>query len=106
MDGMTTLHEQLYNMRSEEAKQDFIGLVLDYDPTTYVATIEQRNKFAVGDEVEVFRPSYDKLKFRIEAIEDEQGDPIEVAPHPRQLLRIPIPFPVSPYDMLRKITTD
>ena len=106
MAGMTTIHEQLYNMRSEEPTQEFIGLVVDYDPDEMVATIEQRNKFFVGEEVELFGPTFDPIKFRIERIEDDHGQELDSAPHPKQHVRIPIPFPVEPYNILRKIKSD
>ena len=106
MAGMTTIHEQLYNMRSEEPSQEFIGLVVDYDPSTLLATIQQRNKFSVDDDVEVFGPGYDPIKFRIESILDESGQLVDTAPHPKQLVRIVIPFTAEPYDMLRKIKSE
>lgn len=103
MEGMTTIHEQLYNMRNEIPTQEFIGLVLDYNEETFEATIEQRNKFLPGDEVEVFSPNFETMKFRIEEIQDEDGHILDAARHPKQILKIFIPFKVSTYDMIRKI---
>jgi len=103
MEGMTTIHEQLYNMRNENPTQEFIGLVLDYNEETLEALVEQRNKFLPGDEVEVFSPNFETIKFRIEEIYDENNVLLDAARHPKQLLKIWIPFKVSPYDMIRKI---
>jgi len=103
MEGMTTIHEQLYNMRNENPTQEFIGLVLDYNEETLEALVEQRNKFMPGDEVEVFSPNFETIQFRIEEILDEEGTVLDAARHPKQLLKISIPFKVSPYDMIRKI---
>ncbi|QMS86035.1 U32 family peptidase [Candidatus Xianfuyuplasma coldseepsis] len=103
MDGMTTIHEQLYNLRSEQPTQEFIGLVIDYNPNTLMATVEQRNKFVPGDEVEVFSPSMEKLKFKVETIWDEDGTELDAARHPKQHVKVLIPFPVHPYDMIRKL---
>lgn len=103
MEGMTTIHEQLYNMRNENPTQEFIGLVLAYNEETFEATIEQRNKFLPGDEVEVFSPNFETMKFRIEEILDEDGTVLDAARHPKQRLKVFIPFKVSPYDMIRKI---
>lgn len=103
MEGMTTIDEQLYNMRSENPTQEFIGLVLDYDEDEFIATVEQRNYFSPGDEVEVFSPNFEPLKFRIEEIEDEEGTLLDAARHPKQKLKIFVPFKVSKYDMIRKI---
>lgn len=103
MEGMTTINEQLYNMRSENPTQEFIGLVLDFDEENFIATIEQRNYFKPLDEVEVFSPNFEPLKFKVEEIKDEDGAVIDAARHPKQILKIFIPFKVSKFDMIRKI---
>lgn len=102
MAGMTTTDEQLYNLRSEQPTQSFIGLVLDYNPNTKIATIEQRNHFETNDLVEIFSPRFSPVSFKVDAIQNEDNDIIDVARHPKQRLRIRVPFPVAPYDMLRK----
>ncbi len=100
--GKPTENEQLYNVRTEKPTQEFIGIVLAYDEKTHIATIEQRNYFTIGDAVEVFGPGFKINYFSIEQILDEENNPLEVARHPRQLLKINIPFEVNPYDMIRK----
>jgi len=90
-------------MRSENPSQDFIGLVMDYDPETFIATIQQRNRFVPGDYVEVFSPNFEPMKFKVDDIIDEDGNPVDAARHPLQILKVFIPFKVSKYDMLRKI---
>ncbi len=102
MAGMTTTDEQLYNLRSEQPTQSFIGLVLDYNETTQKALIEQRNYFETGDLVEIFSPRFTPVSFRVANITDCDHQEITVARHPKQQLWIPLPFPVKPYDMLRK----
>jgi len=103
MMGMTTIDEQLYNMRSEQPTQEFIGLVKDYDEENLIATVEQRNYFLPGDEVEVFSPNFEPMKFKVEEIKDEEGNLLEAARHPKQILKLFIPFKVTKYDMIRKI---
>lgn len=103
MDGMTTINEQLYNMRSENPTQEFVGLVHDYDEETFIATIEQRNHFLPGDEIEVFSPNFNHLQFKVEEIKDTEGNILDAARHPKQMLKLFIPFKVSKYDMLRKV---
>lgn len=100
--GVPTENEQLYNIRSEQPTQEFIALVLDYDEKTKAALVEQRNYFTVGEEVEVYGPNFRIKDFTIEEIYDENNNHIEVARHPRQILRIPIPFTVNRYDIIRK----
>ncbi len=105
MEGMTTIDQQLYNMRSENPSQGFIGLVHSYDEENFEAIIEQRNYFVKGDAVEVFSPNFESLKFRIDDIKDIDDNLLDAARHPKQLLKIFIPFKVSKYDMIRKIKT-
>ncbi len=99
-EGDPTIEQHLYNMRSEKPTQTFIGLVLDYQEG--YALIEERNKFEKGQLAEVFGPAIHK-EFVIEEIINEQGESIEVARHPRELLKIKVPFEVRKNDMIRKV---
>lgn len=103
MDGMTTINEQLYNMRSENPTQEFIGIILDYDEKTSIATVEQRNYFKPGDHAEIFSPNFENIKFLIESIKDKDDNTLDAARHPKQILKIFVPIRVSKYDMIRKI---
>ncbi|MEJ8786347.1 peptidase U32 family protein [Peptoniphilus sp. HCN-40583] len=85
---------------------DFVGVVLDYDPETKRATIEQRNRIFVGDEVEVFGPGKDYFTWTIEDMVDQAGTPLEVANKARQVFTAAIPRPVEAKDMIRKKVED
>jgi putative protease len=64
--------------------------------------VEQRNKMSVGDEIEVFGPYTDYFTQKIEVMLDEEGQPVESAPHPQQILKIRMAQPVSEKFMFRK----
>lgn len=99
------LEEQYYMGRIEVSNQDFIGVVLDYDEKTEEAIIEQRNFFKTLDEVEIFGPKINNYSFRIEYIKDEDGNLLDAARHPRQIIRIPLKKKVEKDDLMRvKIT--
>lgn len=66
----------------------FVGLVRDTDEKSGLTTVEQRNKFSVGDTVEIFGPHTAYWEETIEEMYDEDGEPVESAPHPQQILRI------------------
>ena len=66
----------------------FIGLVRETDETTGLTTVEQRNKFSIGDTVEVFGPYTPYYEETIREMYDEEGNPVQSAPHPQQILRI------------------
>ena len=85
---------------------DFIGVVHDYDEATGIATIEQRNHFRVGDTVEFFSPQYGFFQQEITEMWDKNGEPITVAPHAQQMVRIPVVHPVYDMDLMRKQVGD
>lgn len=102
LEGMPGVEQQLYNMRSERPTQLFVGLVMAYDEKTGIATIEQRNNFKEGEDVEMFHPSGLLEPFKVMGMTDEDGMPLDVARHPKQIIKLKVPSPVEPYAMLRK----
>ena len=93
---------QIYDNSSYIRDYDFVGLVLDYDPKSGVATVQQRNRMFVGDSIEITGPGRDYFVQTIEWMKDEDGNSIQSAPHPQQVIRMPVRQPVKPYDILRK----
>ena len=97
-----TFREQMYQPGEKLRKYDFVGTVLDYDSDTGIATIEQRNHFKIGDEVEIIGPGGVFFTQVIEEIRDQSGVQVDVAPHPLEILHIPIKHAVQPFYLLRK----
>lgn len=94
-----------YNNREEISNQDFLGLVHTYE--NEIATIEQRNHFKIGDEVEFFGPGMEPFSMKIKEMEDEAGNPLEVARHAQQIVRFKTEKPLKPFAMMRiKIPVD
>ena len=93
------VNEQYYLGRQEYSNQDFLGLVLSYE--NGVITLEQRNIFKVGDEVQIFGPTHETYTFKIEYILDEEGTSIEIARHPQMIVKINSPYKVEKNDMMR-----
>jgi len=104
-EGIPSYQEQMFNNRDEHPTQEFIGLVMNYDDDTQVVTLEQRNHFRVGEKVEFFGPKMATHVTTIDSLSDEFGKPLEVARHPKQLVKFKVPFKLSPYDMMRKHKT-
>lgn len=94
--------EQLYTSSSYIRDYDFVGLVLDYDKDTGVATVEQRNRIFVGDEVEVFGPNKDYFNQIVEKMWNSEDSEIDVAPHAQQIIKIKMDKPVEAWDIIRK----
>ncbi|WP_352418548.1 U32 family peptidase [Proteiniborus sp.] len=97
-----TGNEQLYASSSYIRTYDFVGLVLDYNYDTGIATIEQRNRIFAGDEIEVFGPNKEHFNQVIEKMWDKDDNEIEVAPHAQQIIKIKMDKPVETWDILRK----
>ncbi|WP_034327377.1 peptidase U32 family protein [Alkaliphilus transvaalensis] len=95
-------NEHLYTDKSYVRNYDFIGMVLDYDHNNKIVTVEQRNRFFQGDQIEIIGPHKELVKTVIEKMWDEEGKEIEVAPHPKQIVKMKIDKIVEPYDLLRR----
>ncbi|MGF7059963.1 peptidase U32 family protein [Brassicibacter mesophilus] len=100
--GKPSGNEQLYTSSSYIRTYDFVGLILDYDVETSIATVEQRNRIFLGDEIEVFGPNKEHFTQKVERMWDDKGNEIEVAPHAQQKIRIKMNKPVGTWDMIRK----
>ena len=63
--------------------------------------IEQRNKFCVGDTIEIMKPSGENLETVVKAMYNEEGEAVESAPHPKQVLWLELSEEAEQYDLLR-----
>ncbi|QQJ54255.1 U32 family peptidase [Staphylococcus pseudintermedius] len=101
--GTPGYEEQMFgNESSKKAPFDFIGLVLDYDKDNQMATIQQRNHFKPGQEVEFFGPEIQTFKQVVDTIYDEEGNELDAARHPLQVVQIKVDQPIYPNNMMRK----
>ncbi|WP_025724537.1 peptidase U32 family protein [Acholeplasma granularum] len=98
--GLPTKDEQLYEKRSERVMQNFVGLILDYNKETKFATVETKNVF-LNEELEIFSPSKEPIKFMNEKMYNKDGQLINRAARAREQIQVYIPFEVKPFDMLR-----
>ncbi|QEK12116.1 U32 family peptidase [Crassaminicella thermophila] len=98
--------EQLYASSSYVREYDFLGLVIDYDKNTGIATIEQRNRIFKGDIVEIMGPNMKNFDQTIEYMWNSDGEEISVAPHPQQIIKIKMNKPVEKYYIIRKCRKD
>lgn len=93
---------QIYKTSAYIRNSEFLGLVIDYDKTTKVATIEQRNRITLGDEIEVVIPRGQIFSQKITQMRDKDGNLIDAAPHPQMILYIPMEMDVLPYSIIRR----
>ena len=100
--GLPGKEEQYFLGRDEVSNKDFLGIVLGYNKETKMVTLEQRNYFKPGDEVEFFGPEMEAKTFIIpDELYDEKGNLIEVANHPKMIVKFKCDFDLTEFDMMR-----
>ena len=92
---------QIYDSNTYVKKYTYLGIVGSVDEHGRYR-IEQRNKFSVGEEIEVMKPNGENRSVTVRAIVDEEGNAMESAPHPQQVLFIDLGEPLERYDILRR----
>lgn len=92
---------QYYQDRTEISNQDFLGIVIEYDKDKLEATVEQRNYFKPGDVIEIIGPHKKPVTITVPEIFDESGNSLDVARHPRQIIKFSCTVPLEKMDMLR-----
>ena len=100
-DSVPGVEGQYFTGRQEISNKDFLGLVVDYDEENGQATIEQRNKFSIGDEIEIFGSNTPVTKFKVEYIINSDGENVESASHAQEIIKINMPIKVYKDDILR-----
>lgn len=98
-DKLPTENEQYFLGRVEISNQDFLGIVKEYKDG--MVTLEQRNYFKPGDIVQFFGPNIETTEFQIPEIYAEENDHLEVANHPRMIVKFACPIKLNVDDMMR-----
>lgn len=94
--------DQDYISSAYNRSHSFVGLVLEYDKESKLALVEQRNKMSLGEEIEVMGPGAVYFSQKLLYMTDDNGDPIETAPHPQQRIYIKMDEPVEAMFLIRK----
>lgn len=103
--GKPSGEAQIYGDNTYRKDYTYLGIVDGCGgPGGY--RIEQRNKFSVGERIEVMKPDGRNLEVTVESIRDEDGGFLESAPHPKQVLYIDLGCPLQQYDILRRKEED
>lgn len=100
--GQANENSQVYKDNSYIRGYDFVGIVLDYDEETKIATIEQRNRVFVGEEIEIFGPGVKHFDYKIEKMLDDKDREIDVANKAKQIFKIKIDQPIKKGFILRR----
>lgn len=99
--GKPTEETQIYDNNTYVKEYTYLGIVGTRNKEG-LYRIEQRNKFSVGEQIEVMKPDGRNLEVTVKRIVDEEGTDAESAPHPKQILYIDLGQPLEMYDILRR----
>lgn len=92
---------QIYDNNTYVKEYTYLGIVgVCNEQGLY--RIEQRNKFSVGETIEVMKPDGQNIEVTVRQIIDEEGNAMDSAPHPKQVLYIDLGQPLEMYDILRR----
>lgn len=98
--GKPDENTQIYDSNTYVKEYTYLGIINGEVNGKY--RIEQRNKFSVGEEIEVMKPDGENIAATVKLIEDEEGKTMESAPHPQQVLYIDLGIKLDIYDILRR----
>ena len=92
---------QIYDSNTYIKAYTYLGLIGENRGDGYYA-LEQRNKFSVGEEIEIMKPDGTDLTVVVRGMTDEEGQPMESCPHPKQKIYVDLGVELSPFDLLRR----
>lgn len=99
--GKPDEHTQIYDNNTYSKGYTYLGIVGKVD-TQGRCQIEQRNKFTVGEAIEIMKPDGRNVTAVVEGIWNEEGVSMESAPHPQQKLSVQLSEQAERYDLLRR----
>ena len=104
--GRPDENTQIYDSNTYEQEYIYLGIVEDAEAAQEnagsIVSITQRNKFCVGEMIEIMKPDGSNVQTTVLSIVNEEGQEQESAPHPQQKLRVLLSEKASHYDLLRK----
>ena len=99
--GKPSEEAQIYDNNTYIKEYTYLGIVGEKNEAGCYC-ISQRNKFSVGEVIEVMKPDGSNVEVTVKSIQDEEGNYMESAPHPKQILYIDLGMELEQYDILRR----
>ena len=104
--GRPDENTQIYDNNTYVNEYIYLGIVGELrqgpgDEIGICARIEQRNKFCVGDQIEIMKPDGSNVPVKVLAMYDEEGNPVESCPHSKQVIDVLLSELPQVYDILR-----
>ena len=103
--GKPSEETQIYDNNTYEKGYTYLGI---FGPKNEdgMYRIEQRNKFSVGEVIEVMKPNGDNIEVTVRRLVDEKGQEMESCPHPQQVFYLDLGIELDEYDILRRQEED
>ena len=92
---------QIYDNNTYIKAYTYLGLIGGRREDGFYG-LEQRNKFSVGEKIEVMKPDGRDVEVTVRSMTDEEGQPLENCPHPKQKIYVDLGVELSPFDLLRR----
>lgn len=102
--GKPDENTQIYDSNTYVKEYTYLGIIGERNDKGY--RIEQKNKFSVGETIEVMKPDGRNIEVTVKGIYDEDGNAQENAPHPKQVLYVDLGMELDEYDILRRGESD
>lgn len=99
--GKPTHETQIYDSNTYVKNYTYLGMIKSVNDEGLYG-FEQKNKFSVGDEIEVMRCDGTVHNVTVRRMTDDAGNEIESCPHPGQMIYIDTGMELSEYDIMRK----
>ena len=103
--GKPSEETQIYDNNTYEKGYTYLGIVGEKDESG-MYRLEQRNKFSVGETIEVMKPNGENIEVVVKAMKDEEGQEIDSCPHPKQIFYVDLGIELNEYDILRRQEED
>lgn len=99
--GPTTHETQIYDNNTYVRGYTYLGMVEEITEEG-LAVFEQKNKFCVGEEIEVMKPSGENVPAVVKEMYNDKGEAVSSCPHPREKIQLRLDMEIEPYDIMRK----
>ena len=99
--GKPTEEAEIYRNSTYIRNYTYLGTVEKTDEAGR-CLLEQKNKFSVGETIEVMKPDGQNLSVQVRGIWNEAGEAQESAPHARQMIWVDLGCELQQYDILRR----
>ena len=98
--GKPDENTQIYDSNTYVKEYTYLGLIEGKNENGYKIT--QRNKFTVGEKIEVMKPNGENIEVEVKGIYTEDGESRESAPHPKEVLYVDLGMALDEFDILRR----